>query len=1104
MPGELSDNSAMIFTLTDLSEHFPVDRFNEGWQLFTQGRVIAPNIQRGGELVTAVIVQPDGQPSRVYVRASREQSGVSIHGECSCEKKKNCEHVAAVLLQALQDQQVLPADGEVRQSAIRSKATAELNGDVKNEATLARQELCYVVHLHDDDVLIETFVARRLPQGGHSIIRGYDPARAVNRTPARFIEPADLELLNSLDRLPRAPDSNIPRLDGTHSTPLLSSLLASGRCYLGDAEEGECLSPGAPRQLGFQWRMDEFGYQHADWKILPKADKLIPLSPPWYVDIKKAQCGPLQSDLAQGLVQELLNLPPVLPQQVDETQQQLQHSWPQSALPKLKHLQIETAPQLKPRPCLRLTTLKEPQWAGRNELFELACLSFNYGAIEITRHTPSTRIKEGRVVSVQRDLEMEQAALHRLRELGLEEDENWSRESGEDCFSPALDFLGDEAQAWLEFQLDAIPQLRREGWRISFDHFRYRLSEVGKWSCAVTRQDQQDWFNVGLGVEVEGQSIDLLPVLLEFLGNFPGGLPDPEDIVTEHFIIPFTDEQEEERLLRLPVAQVLPILEILLEMYDDDKSTDNSQLRFKRAQLTQLTDLDHADNDFQLHWLAEDDTQQLLQRLRHLDAIHRVSPSTGLQATLRPYQQQGLDWLQFLREYGLAGILADDMGLGKTVQTLAHLLLEKESGRADRPSLVIAPTSLMFNWRREAEHFTPQLKVLVLHGPARKALFPTIAEHDLVITTYPLLARDREVLLRHSFHLVILDEAQVIKNPRAQAGLVAREIKARHRLCLTGTPLENHLGELWSLFDFLLPGLLGDSKQFRRLFRIPIEKQGSQAASERLNRRIRPFLLRRSKQQVAPELPARTEIIQNVALEGEQRELYETVRLAMHRRVRAEIERQGLARSHLLVLDALLKLRQVCCHPALVKMDKAQSVKQSAKLETLMEMLPEMIEEGRRILLFSQFTTMLELIEQELKKRALRYVKLTGQTRDRETPVRQFQEGEVPLFLISLKAGGVGLNLTTADTVIHYDPWWNPAVEQQATDRAHRIGQRQKVFVYKLICEGTLEEKIQHMQQRKSALAEGLYRGGASSQPQWDENDLEALFAPLDRDETVI
>jgi SNF2 family DNA or RNA helicase len=309
--------------------------------------------------------------------------------------------------------------------------------------------------------------------------------------------------------------------------------------------------------------------------------------------------------------------------------------------------------------------------------------------------------------------------------------------------------------------------------------------------------------------------------------------------------------------------------------------------------------------------------------------------------------------------------------------------------------------------------------------------------------------------------------------------------------------LENNLGELWSLFDFILPGLLGDAKQFSRYFRTPIEKQGDKLVAQRLSRRIRPFLLRRTKEQVAQDLPKKTEIIHSVMLEGKQREIYETVRVAMHRRVREEIARQGLEQSRIIVLDALLKLRQVCCDPRLVKLDEAQKVNQSAKLSALMAMLHEMVEEGRRILLFSQFTGMLALIEEEIKKARIDYVKLTGRTKDREAPVNRFQQGTVPLFLISLKAGGVGLNLTAADTIIHYDPWWNPAVERQATDRAHRIGQEQAVFVYKLICEGTVEEKILAMQNRKQSLVESLFQAGGSQQPQWSEQDLEALFESL-------
>jgi SNF2 family DNA or RNA helicase len=367
-----------------------------------------------------------------------------------------------------------------------------------------------------------------------------------------------------------------------------------------------------------------------------------------------------------------------------------------------------------------------------------------------------------------------------------------------------------------------------------------------------------------------------------------------------------------------------------------------------------------------------------------------------------------------------------------------------------------------------------------------------------VITSYPLLIRDEAALLACSYHYLILDEAHYIKNPKTKAARGARNIDARHRLCLTGTPLENHLGELWSLFDFLLPGLLGNQKQFQAVFRTPIEKHRDTTRTESLARRVRPFMLRRTKDAVASELPEKTEIIRRIALTHQQQDLYETVRLSVHHHVRSVIQHQGLARSQITILDALLKLRQVCCDPRLVKLEKPRSLIDSAKLQFLIEILPEMIEEGRRILLFSQFTSMLALIEEEVKKLRIDYAKLTGQTMDRAAQIERFQSLRAPLFLISLKAGGVGLNLTAADTVIHYDPWWNPAAERQATDRAHRIGQTQRVFVYKLICEGTVEERILAMQQHKQSLADSLFEVQQQGAARWNEQEIDELLAPLE------
>ncbi|MBP7082091.1 MAG: DEAD/DEAH box helicase, partial [Rhodocyclaceae bacterium] len=555
---------------------------------------------------------------------------------------------------------------------------------------------------------------------------------------------------------------------------------------------------------------------------------------------------------------------------------------------------------------------------------------------------------------------------------------------------------------------------------------------------------------------------------------------------------------DERRILPVPAARLKAWLLPLLELLDDDRP------RLSRYHAAMLAGLDEQP----AHWVGGDKLRELGQRLRDFSGIKECLPAEGFNATLRPYQQAGLNWLQFLREYGLAGILADDMGLGKTVQTLAHLHLEKASGRANLPSLVIGPTSLLTNWRNEAAEFTPNLTILTLHGKDRFDRFHEMATVDLILTTYPLLVRDRDVLMAQKYHLLVMDEAQFIKNPKAQSHQVARQLKARHRLSLTGTPLENHLGELWAQFDFLMPGLLSSASRFTQVFRTPIEKQGDDEMRQRLADRVRPFLLRRTKEEVLTDLPPRTEMIRWVEIEGGQRDIYESLRAVFDTKLRQALATQGVGRSQIMILDALLKLRQVCCDPRLVKLAAAEAVvakglAPSAKLTTLMEMLDELLDEGRKVLLFSQFTSMLELIEIELVKRKYKYSKLTGQTKDREAAIEEFQQGRVPLFLISLKAGGTGLNLTAADTVIHYDPWWNPAVEEQATARAHRIGQDKPVFVYKLLTQGTVEEKILALQDRKRGLADQLLTAGGAARAAGEGGggltaaDLDVLFQPL-------
>jgi len=655
--------------------------------------------------------------------------------------------------------------------------------------------------------------------------------------------------------------------------------------------------------------------------------------------------------------------------------------------------------------------------------------------------------------------------------------------------------LDGNVHSYCSFSAYALPQLRTWGWNIEVDpSYPYQVVDTdAPWYAAVEPDEQRtDWFGLELGIQVDGKRVNMLPAMLELLDGCADGetlealLKQP----ARFRVVPVGHN----KYLPVPPERLRALMQVLLEMYRGEKLEDG-QLCFPRSRAGSVAKLDWAlGESARLLWSG---ITSVVEKARELHQVPKpVGLPIGLQATLRPYQEEGVQWLGQLIQHEAGGVLADDMGLGKTLQTIAHLVREKESGRMDRPCLVVMPTSLVGNWQRELGKFAPGLKVCVLHGPKREQHRGEVAGADVVITTYPLLVRDIESFANQPFYLVILDEAQAVKNPRSLAARTVRQLSARHRMCLSGTPVENNLEELWSLFDFVMPGFLGTAEKFRSHFRIPIERSGNQQRLEALRDAVTPFILRRMKESVAKDLPPKTEIVRPVELGDDQRELYESIRVAAHGDVRRAIRQKGVTASTIAILDALMKLRQVCCDPRLVTVPSARKVKGSAKYELFFELLTQQLEQGRRVLVFSQFTRMLDLMAEGLRERKLNYVELTGATQDRQKAVDRFEGREVDVFLISLKAGGTGLNLTSADTVIHYDPWWNGASQAQATDRAYRIGQTRPVFVYNLIVAGSVEERMLRLQQRKAQLAQSLL-GLANAPTALSECDLDDLFAPL-------
>ena len=1075
-------------TQQDISTSFGRNIIDRGTLYFKESRVLACDYDESSNALVGLVKGSHETPykTKASIKPSNK-GGYIIHSTCSCPVGWNCKHAVALLLAYQADTPNYNVENSYQSwyEMLNGKAAAPVK--IRASAYQGHFRFSFdkkVLNHEHRYIKVEYGTVRFLKSENTHVFSEKDLVSVADNESwmesFKWVEDVDVEIL----RLLLTKEGRAAKLGKTYiKTELdllaLQKILETGRCFWEHLEQKITISESRPVKLEWQSIEDDLKQLTVNLEDCEEW-LLIPTPKPYFYDLSRHQVGEIETHFNRDWLLSLLQTPPLGEEQCAHFTQEVSLGFSQDVLPNPQHYDIQPIDEkLQVIFKLDIQTIKsQPLFLGR--------LYFKYGDLLLTPSILEDKqrnqyMHKSQIVSITRDIEAEVSALNEFNDLCLLDvymyDPKYAVSKDVQGILPP-ELGGSQEFQWLSLLTAHKARLEILGWQFNIaKDLALQSQQVDSIDIAI--DEKGNWFDLGVSIEVEGKRIELLPLLLEWLRSNEDWQQNNYDILLA---------QGNGRPLRVKRESIQPILSILQELGEVNDSKINLPQN-QAALLAQLPEINR--------WVGGEHVQNLAKKLANFSGIQEVDKPDGLVAELRDYQKEGLNWLMFLNEYGFSGVLADDMGLGKTVQTLAYLLYKKQHQLLTLPAMVICPTSLVGNWLNEAIKFTPDLKVLVLHGVNRHQFFKDINDYDLVITTYPLIARDFKEFADFSFSDLILDEAQTIKNPLAKMTKSIKLIDAKQRLCLTGTPMENHLGELWSLFDFLMPGFLGSYSTFNRVYRKGIEGEGNQQIQHWLIQKTKPFLLRRTKDDVAKELPAKTEIIHKIALQNDQRTLYESIRITMEAKVRDLLREKGMARSRIEFLDALLKLRQACCDPRLVKLEHAQQIKSSAKLDFLMEIVPEMVEEGRRILIFSQFAQMLGLIEEALQETGIDFVKLTGQTRNRSEVIEKFQTGDVPVFLISLKAGGVGLNLTAADTVIHYDPWWNPAVENQATDRAYRIGQDKPVFVYKLICEETVEERVLALQSRKQKLADSVY--GKEQEENFAPDNSDALLKLFER-----
>ena len=1036
----------MILSTNEIRNYMSSGDFSRGNGYFGQGKVTKclVRLDTDEKLMINGVVKGSYQNKYTQSININRVDRLSISGSCSCPVGYNCKHVVAVCLEYVENGRmkmkiIMP---HIQHSDALEKWLDILEVD-KDEQIKDTQDYFITYRLFGRDRNSDELKFYKSKYLKNGLVSQGTHLNSMNFTDDWYFKDIKKDIDKDISVLAKNLNfnrwnSSVVKFKGTFGAVLLQDILDTGRCYYDENREALKFSRDIFKpQLDFKLHKGEYSLK----LNVDKHYKLLDTNPPYILDIVANTIYEFDMDIS--LFEKLQKAPKIAKKDIGKVYKAIGKRVPNIVIRapigiKTKTIDAKPIPQIH----LKSTSFK---------------VNFNYDGFEVNyapRQELNSFYEEDEKIEIKRDLDFEESTKAKIESFGFAVEVL----NCDICVELKDTNRQEQLKVFKEFTHEHLASLEDDGWYIKnindFDMKFEASSEV-----VVESENENDWFSLSFNLEFNGVSQPIAPLVTGIIAEFDNFESMPEFV---------NIEVDENHFVEVQTRQIAPIIKTIIELMDKKDKDETLKISPYDAHM-----LDNFDDD--IIWKGSREILELSKKLKNFQGIEKVEPPKALNATLRDYQQDGLNWLNFLYEFKFSGILADDMGLGKTIQTLAHLSRLKEIGELKKPVLIVMPTSLIANWKNEVKRFTPNLNVLSLHGNDRAQRFQEIKDNDLLLTTYALIIRDKEKFDKLKFSYIVLDEAQKIKNPRTKMAIAIKEFKSEHRLALSGTPIENHLGELWSIFSFLMPGFLDTLSFFKTYYQTPIEKEHNFSRQELLNRRIKPFMIRRTKELVASELPAKTEIIKYTQFENKQSGLYESIRVAMEEKVRQAVENKGLASSHITILDALLKLRQVCCDPSLLKIKEAQKVKESAKLELFLDLLDELLAEGRKILVFSQFTSMLAIIEQRIKLRKVNYTKLTGSTRKREEAIEEFTNGNADIFLISLKAGGVGLNLVEADTVIHYDPWWNPAVENQATDRAYRIGQTKAVFVYKLIVENTIEQKILELQKRKQAIQDGIY-----------------------------